>query len=245
MALAARMIDDAPPHPTAIDAAAPAVVERTTRVDSSRVGSFEREVRSKICDLLARGCRQRLLISTEGSLSARIDADSFVVTPTGMDRERIEPDDLVLVVDGKRQTHREPSRAVDLHAEIYARNPDVNAIAFAHPIHSTAFSITSVPLDSRTIPESYLVLGDILRVPSIGSPVGASELTSRISSRQPAAIIDNDGVAVVGKDLISVYDRLEVLEATAETLVRSRFASGVAPLPDDAIAGLQTAFGRL
>lgn len=207
------------------------------------IGSHERELRSKLCELVHRGCRQRLLISTEGSLSARLDADCFVVTPTKKDREFVQPDDLVLVVDGQQSSPGEPSRAVGLHAEIYARNPDVQAIAFAHPIHATAFSVTSASLDSRTIPESYLVLGDVSTVPSPSTAAGAEALTSCISAKRPAALIANDGVVVVGSDLLAAYDRLEVLESTAETLIRSRFANGVAPLPDNAIDELIEAFG--
>lgn len=249
--LAAAMIDDSRPttlYP--LDATAVPVASRgasagasTVDADDAPAGSTERELRSKISELLLRGCRQRLLISTEGSWSARIDANRFVVTPRGIDREYVEPVDLVRVGDGLQQTHREPSRAVELHRAIYARNPDVQAIAFAHPIHSTAFSITSARLDARTIPESYLVLGDVLRVPPISSLAGADALTSEISLRRPAALIDGDGAAVVGDSLLAVYDRLEVLEATAETLVRSRFANGVAPLPEVAIAELIEAFG--
>ena len=40
------------------------------------------ELRREICEFVRRGCRQRLLISTEGSFSARIGDDSFVITPT-------------------------------------------------------------------------------------------------------------------------------------------------------------------
>ncbi len=242
--LAAAMIDETRSWPTApVEVSAPAA-NVVSVVGASSAGSSERALRSKLCELLNRGCRQRLLISTEGSLSARVGADSFVVTPTGLDREHIDPDDLVLVEGRVPHSHREPSRAVDLHQTIYARNPDVNAIAFAHPIHSTAYSVTAARLDARTIPESYLVLGDVLRVPPISSSAGADALTSQISLARPAALIANDGVAVVGDDLLSLYDRLEVLEATAETLVKSRFANGVAPLPDDAIEELLEAFGR-
>lgn len=242
--LAAAMIEGSRPRASMPAEVSSERVRSSAIPDESPAGSVERELRSKICELLQRGCRQRLLISTEGSLSARVDANRFVVTPTGLDREYIEPDDLVVVVDGLPQSHGEPSLAVGLHRAIYARNPDVNAIAFAHPIHSTAFSITSASLDTRTIPESYLVLGDVLRVPSVASTAGAKALTTQLSLDRPAAVIAGDGVAVVGDDLLSVYDRLEVLEATAETLVRSRFANGVAPLPDDAIAELLEAFGR-
>ena len=57
----------------------------------------ECELRRQLCEFMRRGCRQRLLISTEGSFSARLDDDSFLITPTQADRELLRNDDLVLI----------------------------------------------------------------------------------------------------------------------------------------------------
>ena len=48
---------------------------------------------------------------------------------------------------------------------IYQKNPHVGAIVFAHPVNATAFSVTDVKFDTRTIPESYVFLLDANRVP--------------------------------------------------------------------------------
>ena len=79
----------------------------------------ECELRSQLCQFVRRGCRQRLLISTEGSYSARLDADTFLISPTGKDRELLEPTDFVLVSGGptrSRQTceSRRTGSPVDL-----------------------------------------------------------------------------------------------------------------------------------
>ncbi|GIW99226.1 MAG: hypothetical protein KatS3mg111_2559 [Pirellulaceae bacterium] len=66
-------------------------------------GPVELDLRQQLCDFLRRGCRQRLLISTEGSFSARVDGESFLITPTQQDRERLTPDDMVLVRGDQRE----------------------------------------------------------------------------------------------------------------------------------------------
>ena len=63
----------------------------------------EMELRRQLCEFIRRGCRQRLLISTEGSFSARLGDNAFVITPTLQDRERLEPADLVLIENGRRE----------------------------------------------------------------------------------------------------------------------------------------------
>ncbi|MGI9473508.1 MAG: class II aldolase/adducin family protein, partial [Rubripirellula sp.] len=88
----------------------------------------ERELRRELCEFIRRGCRQRLLISTEGSYSARVDDDAFLITPTQQDRETLEIDDLVLVASGRREQGKKASRAVLAHQAIYRRHPDVQSI---------------------------------------------------------------------------------------------------------------------
>lgn len=203
----------------------------------------ERELRYQLCRFIRRGCRQRLLISTEGSFSARLDADTFVVTPTQQDRERLEIDDLVLVDRGRREAGKKASRAVLSHRAIYQRHPHVQAIAFAHPVNATAFSVTDSVLDARTIPESYVFLRDVVRVPYGVQYAGDGQVADVLSASSPAAILENDGVLVTGSSVFDVFDRLEVLESTAEAVINARHIGPVNAMGDEVIRELREAFG--
>jgi len=57
--------------------------------------------------------------------------------------------------------------------------------------------------------------------------------------------LENDGVLVSGADILEAYDRLEVLESTAEALIDSRSLGALAPMPDKAIRALEIAFPRM
>ncbi|MFN7731877.1 MAG: class II aldolase/adducin family protein [Pirellula sp.] len=208
------------------------------------VTAHEQELRKRLVDFLKRGCRQRLLISTEGSFSARVDRDSFLITPSQRDRELLTIDDLVLVRDGNHEPGSLPSRAVRQHAAIYRNHPEVQAIVFAHPVNATAFSITAAPLDARTIPESYLFLRDVARIPyGVQLGVGEPTLDRLIGMKTPAGIVENDGVVVVGESILDAFDRLEVLEATAEAIINARCVGEIAPMESEHIAELKRAFG--
>jgi L-fuculose-phosphate aldolase len=203
----------------------------------------ERELRVQLRNFLHRGCRQRLLISTEGSFSARLDGQSFLITPSQQDRERIGVEDFVLVRGDRAEEGKQPSRATQAHQAIYRRHPHVHAIVFAHPVNATAFSITDSYFDARTIPESYIFLRDVQRVP-YGIQYGSeSEIAEFISPNSPAAILDNDGVLVTGGSVLDAFDRLEVLESTAEAVINARALGDVAAMPDSVIAELRAAFG--
>ena len=202
----------------------------------------ERELRRQLCEFLRRGCRQRLLISTEGSFSARLDGDSFLITPTQKDREMLTADDLVLVSDGRRESGKKASRAVLAHQAIYQKHPDVQAIVFAHPVNATAFSVTDVPFDTRTIPESYVFLRDVNRVPYGVQYRSDGEIATYVSSSSPTAILENDGVLVTGSGILHAFDLLEVLESTAESVINARSIGDVSVIPESVIDELRSAF---
>ncbi|MCA9133901.1 MAG: class II aldolase/adducin family protein [Planctomycetales bacterium] len=202
----------------------------------------ELELRKQLCDFVRRGCRQRLLISTEGSFSARVDDDSFLITPTQQDRERLSVDDLVLVRGDQREAGKLASRAARSHQAIYDKHPHVQAIVFAHPVNATAFSVTDVPLDVRMIPESYVFLQDVQRVAYGLQYRGDGAIASYVSRQNPAVILQNDGVLVTGSSVLDAFDRLEVLESTAEAIINARAIGEVSAMPEAVIEELRVAF---
>ena len=204
--------------------------------------SAEQELRRQLRDFVRRAYQQRLFISTVGSFSARLDDDSFVITPHRCDRHQVDVQDFVLVRNGRRESDKLPSHATRNHRAIYQRHPAVRAIVNAYPVNATAFAVTSGPLDTRTIPESYLLLRDVARVEFGKQFVDGAELATRVSPRQPIALLENDGVLVCGTSVLDAFDRLEVLEATSEALINSRALGPVAPMPDQVIDELRTAF---
>ncbi len=203
---------------------------------------IEQELRRQLCEFVRRGCRQRLLISTEGSFSARVDEDTFLITPTQRDRELLRIDDFVLVRGNRREAGKLASRAARAHQAIYEKHPSVQAIVFAHPVNATAFSVTDSKFDVRTIPESYVFLRDVKRVPYGTQYRSVKELATYVSASSPAAILENDGVIVTGRSVLDTFDRLEVLESTAEAVINAGAIGDVAVMPDDVIDELRTAF---
>jgi len=202
----------------------------------------EKELRRRLCELVRRAYRQRLFISTQGSYSARLDESSFLITPYRVDRGMLEAGDVVLIRSGEAGAGKLPSRASLIHEAIYRQRPEVGAIINACPVNATAFSVVGLPLDTRTIPESYVVLRHVGRVP-YGLQFEDSEALARhFSPTQPTAILENDGVMVTGADVPEAYDRLEVLESTAEALINCRAVGTLAPMSDDAIRELERVF---
>jgi len=204
--------------------------------------THEKELRARLAEFVRRAYRQRLFISTQGSFSARVDAESFLITPYRHDRGAIDVHDLMLVRNGDCEAGGVPSRAARIHEEIYRQHAGIGAIINAYPVNATAFSVTGVPLDSRTIPESYIVIREVSRFPYGLQFSDAEELATLMSSRRPAALLENDGVLVTGGDILEAFDRLEVLESTAEAIINCHTVGTLAPMPEAVTRELDRVF---
>ncbi len=202
----------------------------------------ERALRGDIVNFVQRGYRQRLMTSTKGSFSARLNSDSFLITSFNIDRKNIQIEDLSLISKGRFENGREPSKAVHIHDNIYKKYPEIKAIVNATPVNATAFSVSGINIDSRTIPESYLFLKDIVKIPFEVLYKQGEKIADMISPAQPIGLIENDGVIVLGQSVLDAFDRLEVLESTAEALINSHFVGTVHSMNDKIIDELIEAF---
>lgn len=217
----------------------PEFAELPDEVPSNR----EKELRTAITRFVQRAYQQRLLISTAGACSARLDADRFLITPRRRDRLEISPGGIVRARRDACEKGKRPSRAAWLHAIIYARHPDVGAIINAQPAHASAYCMTAAPLSTRTIPESYVVLHEAPKLPFRRIVEDAEQIAEELSLRKrPVVLIENEGAIVLGRDVLDAFDRLEVLEATTEALLLAKPLGPVVPMPDDAIEELRRVF---
>ena len=82
----------------------------------------------------------------------------------------------------------------------------------------------------------------IARIPYGVQFVDHEAVAAAISPQQPAALLENDGVLVTGKDVLEAFDRLEVLESTAEAIINCGVVGRMAPMPDTVTEELERVF---
>jgi len=207
-----------------------------------RMSIREKELRCELARFIRRGYQQRLLTSSTGSFSARIDNDSFLITPHPLDRRVIEPEDPVMIRKGKKEFGKRPSRAVRAHQAIYDAHPEINAVINAYPVNCMAFSLCNETIDTRTIPESYIFVRDVQLLPFETSFNDYARLTATLTPETPASVLCNNGVMVVSEDVLGAFDKLEVLESSAEAILNSKPIGGTVPMNAGIIADLRKAF---
>lgn len=205
--------------------------------------SRERELRTEMVRLIGRAYDQMLFTSAEGTFSCRLDADSFLITPFGVDRKHIRRDDVVLVRGGERERGRIPSRSVLLHGQIYARHPALEAVLIAHPPSVMAFGVAHEQFNTRTIPESYVMLREIPLLEYGAQFTAPDRVASLMGPDTPVVIVENDCVIVTGGSLLEAFDRLEVAEFSARSVIAAGTIGPITSIDDARVDELDRAFG--
>ena len=204
--------------------------------------SDEREKRTEICNIVHRACNQSLMISSYGTVSTRWRGNDFLITPTNVPRWDLEMGDIVQIKGGKREPGKVPSRATWMHQEIYKNNPEINSIILTQPPYLMAFGVTKTNFDVRTIPESWIFLQDVPSIPFGCHFQGQNEILNILSSGNPAIIVQNDSVIVTGNKLLSTFDRLEVAEFSAKSLIMTAPIGMMVPINDTQVEELRKLF---
>jgi L-fuculose-phosphate aldolase len=203
----------------------------------------ELELRKQMCAMIQRAYEQQLVTSTEGTFSCRLEGGDFVITPYGVDRKYVEARDLIVIRGGHRERGRIPSRSVLLHQRVYDREPGIGAVIIAHPPNVMAFGVSGETLDTRLIPESYVVLREI-GVLKYGPQFNDLEtLAGHLRPDAPMLLVENDCLVATGRDLLQAYDRLEVAEFTAKALIAARAAGEPGMITEEQVRELREAFG--
>ncbi len=199
-------------------------------------------LRGEICNIVKRAYRQRLIISTYGTFSVRLAGNDFLITPYGVDRYYLKRENIVLIKDGKRERGKTPSRSSLLHQKIYQYHPEIDCIISAQSPFATAYAVTSQTFDTRTIPESYILLREIPLIRYGNQFEGGDEISAAISKDIPIVLIENDCILITGKSLLETFDRLEVAEFSARSLTQSLKLGKHIPIKDAEIDELKKKF---
>ena len=166
-----------------------------------------------------------LVAGPDGNVSVRQEDGSILVTPSGLSKVDVTPDDLVVVtLDGRVLEGRHaPSSELRMHLRIYQRRPDVDAVVHAHPPAATGFAVAGEAFVAPVLPEVILQLGEVPLVPyaTPGSDALADAFEPFLASHD-GFLMANHGATTVAPTLTTALQRMESLEHGARILLAAR-----------------------
>ena len=205
--------------------------------------------RREIIDTGIELLEEKLVARTWGNISARIDADNYLITPSGLDYTSMREEDIVSVniKTGEYTGINRPSGEKGVHSAAYEVFDDVNFVVHTHQTYATAVSLAGfdsleATAGSPTGSESFET--------SAGSPAGSDSFditeeeieklggialaeyglpgTKEITNACKSALLTgahtvrmiHHGVLVLGKDKEEAMKRVKLLESICERNVK-------------------------
>ena len=212
----------------------------------------ERDVRLAVVEAGRIAYERGLLTSNNGNISARLGTDKLVITPSGMCKGRMEPEDLLVmdlagnVLKAVARRKLRPSSETPMHLEVYRRRSDVRAAIHAHPIWATALTVADVGFPTDVLPE---VLEGTGEVPTTEFATPSSDEDARairtLIRTHDAILLRQHGSLTVGKDLDEALNHLERVESVAQTFLLARLAGEVHRVPPEVLPRLKKLYAKM
>lgn len=170
----------------------------------------------------------------DGNLSARIESDKLLITPSGKCKGEVQESDLLVIdMEGNLlEGSGKVSTEALIHLLAYKKRADVNSVIHCHPVYSTAFATLGEGFTRPVFPEVILALG---KVPlcKYGTP-STEELPGSMLpfiDYSWAFLLENHGAVTLGKTIKGAYFRMEKLEHSAHTLFAARMLGREKTIP--------------
>ena len=187
------------------------------------------------------------IAAADGNISVRMEEDRVLTTPSGLNKGRLDSEDLVVTdMRGRKLYGRlEPSSELEMHLVMYQERPDVCAVVHAHPPHASGFAVAGLPMDQPLLSEVVLTLGTV-PLAEYGTPT-TPELAAAVRpfAQSDGILLANHGALTVGRDVYVAYDRMETLEHSAHIYVVARTLGSERPLSQEHVAKLERIRDRL
>lgn len=192
----------------------------------------ERKELEEMCHLLY---NRNLVTASDGNVSMRGDGGHMLLTPSGRNKGFVKAGEMMVLdqdgntIEGKGRASKE----YPMHRIIYQNRPDVGAVIHTHPVYATAFALAGMNLPDNYLIEMKMMLGGTALTEY--APPGTIEMAHSIEpflADYHVVLLKNHGVVTYGKDLQEAYNRMEVVESIAKTIIMSKILGPPVLIPE-------------
>ncbi len=202
----------------------------------------QRAIAQDIISTCARLHARNMLAGADGNVSVRVSDNEILITPTGIAKAFMEPDQVAVINLAGDILAGKPSSERWMHLQIFRQCPQARAIVHAHPPTAIAWSIARPDLDQLPcdcLSEVILATGGIPFVPY--ARPGTTDMADVLLPYLPdfrALVLRAHGAVAWGCDLAEAYRGMERIEHSAQILAAAVQLGGLHPLPAQELAHL-------
>lgn len=184
------------------------------------MSSHEFALRQEIVQVCHLMYEKGFILASDGNVSARLGNGRILLTPSGLHKGMLQPDQLIIVTEEGKQVggarQYKPTSELPMHLEAYKQRPDVTAVVHAHPPYAVTLSIAGISMADCLLPEAVVFLGTIptTRYATPSSTENAQVVRELIGSHD-GLVLQRHGSLTVGNSPMQAFMRLETLERNA------------------------------
>ena len=178
---------------------------------------------------------------TSGNVSARTPENGVLITPSGLNYEDLEPQDIVMVsLDGETlEGTLEPSTESPMHTGLYRANRDIGGVVHTHSTYAT--TLACLGLEIPSVHYMLAALSEEGRVPlapyaTYGTEKLARHASEALGSSSTVCLLQNHGTIAVASTVARAYSRTEMLEEISKIYYRTLAVGEPVILSPDQIA---------
>ncbi len=204
----------------------------------------EAALRAQILQICQRLYARNMLASADGNVSARLDQDRVLITPSGVAKAFAHPDAIAMLdVNTGKILSGAPSAERLMHLEVYRSSPLAQAVVHAHPPHAIAWSLAKSELGELPTDHLSEVILGAGRIPFVPyARPGTKAMGTVLQPFLPecrAMILSHHGALTWGESLSEAVNGMERIEHSAQILWLAESLGGAKPLPPDEVAALR------
>jgi L-fuculose-phosphate aldolase len=157
----------------------------------------------------------------DGNVSARVNDNHILITPSGKSKGEVEPKDFLMIdlegnlIEGEGKFSTEAK----IHLLAYKHRPEINGVIHAHPIYATTIATTDINVNQPLFAEVLLILGKIAKC-DYGTP-STDEVPESLMPYIDYAfafLLGNHGAMTISSSVEDAYYKMEKLESYSRLL---------------------------
>lgn len=203
----------------------------------------EDQIRQEIILCCERLYQRNMLAAGDGNVSYRISDERILITPTGVPKAFIKPEQIAVMNIKGELLEGKPSSERLMHLEVFRACKKARAVVHAHPPAAVAWSIARpewTALPSECISEVILAVGEIPVVPYArpGTEAMGKNILPYLPHRR-VFVLARHGALTWGESLQEGSHAMERLEHSAMILMYAQQMGGLTSLPAEEVQALK------
>lgn len=195
----------------------------------------------KIIKVCKRLYKRNMLAAADGNVSLRVE-EGILITPSGLCKAFIEPEDICLVSLSNEVIAGNPSSERLMHLAVYNNNDKAQAVVHAHPPTAIAWTVAfpeAKELPNDCLSEIILAAG---RIPIVGYARPGTQAMGEVLldyiQEHKIMILSRHGGLAWGENMDEAIMGMERLEHSAEILYRAKNLGPLTYLDDEEMQAL-------